>query len=139
MPAVLLLLAIFFLAACSGGKQPADCDRFKSGDFFYTIKPEGYRVVINRRDSLQSEYNRHADSVTGHVIKWTGPCEYELTKVYKARKQSKESGKPQNVIEYGRSTPLKTRILKTTADYYVFESWKEGIDFIYQDTIWILK
>jgi len=35
--------------------------------------------------------------------------------------------------------PLKVKIIATHADYCVFESKKEGVDFIYRDTMWILK
>jgi hypothetical protein len=35
--------------------------------------------------------------------------------------------------------PVKVKIITSNSDYYVFEARKDGIDFLYKDTLWVVK
>lgn len=126
-------------ASCSEHRLSPDCSRFKTGRFLIRMQPEGNVFEINRYDNTQTEYDRADDSITGYKIRWTGTCEYELEKTNKRKKTISDSSRLQRIIEYVRATPLKVKIVTTGDDYCVFESRKEGIDFVYKDTMWILK
>jgi len=43
------------------------------------------------------------------------------------------------VLDLNNIVTVKFRITDTSNDYYVFESWKEGTDLVYKDTLWITK
>lgn len=71
-------------------------------------------------------------------IKWTGSCEYEVLREYK-RKNIIDSNSKHIILRYVNEVPLKVRITATGKDYYVFESKEEGNDFVYKDTMWVVK
>jgi len=133
---------LFFIILLAGysfctGKNPSlACKEFRNGHFIVTLKPEGTRYEVVRTDKYQTEYNPDTDTIVGCKVEWTGDCEYEVTRMNKRKRTITDSSAVQKIFEYRNVAPLKVRIIATHNNYYVFESWKEGINFIYKDTMW---
>jgi hypothetical protein len=133
---LLFALTFLFFSFCSGKDEKADCKALRTGSFMLKLKPEGTQYYISRTDSYQTEFNPATDKIIGFKIKWTDDCEYELVKTYKRKASIVDSSQVQRIIEFKNETALKVRVLEAKGKYYVFESMKEGIDFIYTDTLW---
>jgi hypothetical protein len=132
------ILFIVILSGCLQKKRDAECNRFQAGRFLITVKTSHTKYIINRIDSIQTELNMDTDTITMMKIKWTSPCEYQLLREYK-RINTIDSNTKHVIGRYINEVPLKVRIVAVNKDYYVFESKQDGIDFIYKDTMWVIK
>ena len=126
-------VVIILTSSCKTDKENNTCTRFRTGNFYYKMKPEGYRVVVNRRDSVQTEHNKHTDMISGYNIKWISACEYEMTILYKGKKGSTTPRRFENTL------PLRTKLVDSGEDYYIFESYRDSVYFKFTDTMWVLK
>lgn len=128
-----LFIIIILVVSCKSNKEEKACARFRTGDFYYKLKPEGHRVIVNRRDSVQTEHNRQTDMISGYQIKWISPCEYEMKILYKGKKGSTSPRRFENTL------PLRTRLVGKGEDFYIFESYRDSVYFKFTDTMWVLK
>jgi len=109
------------------------CDRFRVGKFRIDSELDSTYWIIERTDSTQIETNALSGMTQTLKIRWTGPCEYELT-LLNLTEKPKDS-----LIARMQKIPLKTKIIQTGKDYYIFESYKEGIEFIFSDTLRLIE
>jgi len=136
---IFFIFFVLLAVSCSTKSKKINCDRFHAGNFRLTIEQEGVTFDIKRTESSQMEYDRNTDTITGYKIKWTDECEYELVKTYKRKMAIEDSSQPVKIFEFRNSEPLKVKIITTGDTYYVFEAWKESVDFVFKDTIWLEK
>lgn len=129
-----LFFVLYLLISCAD-KEEKDCSRFKTGKFIYFIKFQNTKYLVERNDSFQTETNQITGSVNKYEIKWLDECSYELKFISKVP----EDTAPNEMMNKTRAIPLKTTILKSTEDYYVFEAKKEGIPMVLRDTMWVKK
>jgi hypothetical protein len=130
---ILSLFTIFMLNVFISEAQKADCALFRRGTF--TIKSpidESYTIIV-RTDSTQTETNTLSNQQMIARITWTSNCSYEL--LYLSGITNKGDSIPASM----QAKPLRTKILKTTKDYCVFESSMDGIEMKYSDTMRILR
>jgi hypothetical protein len=139
MRLLLFLFMLFTFSFCTEKKKQSNCSRFKTGNFSIYLNPEGIRYEIVRTSTTQTEYNTTTDTIVGFNVKWTGPCEYEVQKMYKRKKTVIDSAQGERITEFRNAIPLKVKITASATDYYLFESWKEGNDFVYKDTMWVKR
>lgn len=130
---LLTLLAAVFCANCAFNSTEPDCKRFRTGGFFYHSKIDNSHTIIERNDSIQTELSVETGSIVKARIIWTSACEYELH----YRNQSSNSS--DSIVSALKVRPLKTVILETGKDYYVFKSTMDGVDMVLIDTLKILK
>jgi hypothetical protein len=102
------------------------------------LKPENRRYIITRSDSVQIEFDELVDTITVKKIKWTGPCEYEMIRDFKA-KRTQPLNSPHPILRYINEIPVRVKIVETGVDYCVFESKEDGEDIIYRDTMQIYR
>lgn len=78
---------LLFILALYSSCQPnykrkvcqSDCDKFKRGKFFHRAQGDPTLYIIERSDSIQTEFIAKTGDFANLNIKWTGPCTYELT------------------------------------------------------------
>lgn len=67
------------------------------------------------------------------AIRWTGECDYEL------RLLETTFDFPDSMQEIRESLPVKTKILSSAEDYYIFQTTRDNSDLVLTDTLWIEK
>jgi hypothetical protein len=83
---------------------------------------------IDRSDSLHTETNRNTGTSQVSKIIWTGDCEYDLYKIV-----SDGLNPLSDAARQGK--PYHNRMTYTAEDFYVFETWVDGIPLLYSDTV----
>jgi hypothetical protein len=139
LPVIFILLILY---GCKAKQKAAslECDNFKTGKFIINYEPRNTVIEIDRQTMTQTEYDRNTDTVFGAQIIWTGPCEYELKRTFRAKKTVKDTSAKNNmVIEANNPPPYKVRIMTVTPDYYVYEIETPGLAQLYTDTAWVVK
>ena len=136
---MLKLIILLFIALMSGDNvvsfetNQLDCKRFKRGVFLLKSPVDKTAWKIERLDSIQIETDLTTGIKSVRILRWLNDCEYELTIPDSKEKQG------DNLDVKFRKPPIITQIVKTAKNYYVFESYREGIDKRYGDTLWIFK
>jgi len=133
-----VIIGLMLIQGCIQRDKVSDCRRFRNGKFVLTLKPDNRSYIITRSDTAQFEYDEKLDTITVLKIKWTGPCEYEAIRDFKAKKHE-QPGLPHPILRYINDPPLKVKIIGTGRDFYVFEAREDSDDFVYRDTLWIFK
>lgn len=131
---LLLILTILFLfASCE--QKVLDCRKFKNGKFLYHWKfdNEDFFYLIIREGRLQWEVNQKTGDTATYRVKWTGECSYDLY----LQKNSNDSINLQ--IKESDRLPVKTQILATADNYYLFKARHTNVAFTLTDTIWLKK
>jgi len=129
----LIITPTFLMISCTSSKNQVDCEKFKTGRFELHSEFDNSVSLIDRNDSIQTETNTTSGLLAKYKIKWTGKCQYEL--IY--FKQT--SSAADTIIAFVQSRPLKTTILKTGKDYYIFRSAMDGTDKSLVDTLRLIK
>ena len=114
-----------------------NCDKYRTGNFYFYNKINKQKINIKRTDSLQIETNENGD-ITVLNVNWIGPCEYELLFNYMTPKEISKRDSLPGIIESMGNTPLQIKILSGTNSYYLFEARKPGFQNL-RDTIWLEK
>jgi hypothetical protein len=126
-------LLFLVLYGCIPISSFQDCSAFKNGSFTHRSDLDGTVFFLTRIDSVQIEVNTR----TGHEVKskitWNKDCEYEVLFISQSQVGYDSS------LEFMRNRPMKTKILNTGSDYYVFESRIDSFDFRYTDTLVVKK
>jgi len=138
---IIFILLSFFLTSSCSNKKKIDCSRFRTGKFMLKggAGAGNHQFLIIRDSTHQVELDQQTDTATGEQIIWTGDCQYELIRTYKMGHYSDTTNKDLRAETEMIVYPLKVKIITSNNDYYVFEARKNGVDFIYQDTLWIVK
>lgn len=127
-----VLTAFFFLTSCASRKQ-SECEKFRTGRFEIRSELDNSITTIERNDSIQTE----TSNTTGHMvkarIKWTGDCGYEL------RYFAQTTNSSDTIVPFIQARPLKTTILQTGSNYYIFKSSMEGIEITLVDTLTVVE
>ena len=129
----LFITSGFLFSTCAFNKKQISCEQFKKGLFELHSEVNNSISLIDRNDSIQTE----TDLSTGHIvktrIKWTSNCDYELLYISQLNNSEDSIGFSM------QSKPLKTTIVQTHKDYYIFKSTMEGADFVFVDTLKVVK
>jgi hypothetical protein len=143
------LITILFLSLllynCKSGKaKDSDkdkilCENYKTGKYYINFKEGNTVFEIDRQTTTQTEYNRKTDTIEGFQVSWSGPCEYELKKTFRAKKKGTDSADKKPIFEVNNPALYKVRIITGTRDYYVFEIQTAGVNLLKTDTAWVLK
>lgn len=133
----LLLIFLLFLLSCNKKEKP-DCLRFRDGIFRLKASQGNHSFTITRDRENQTELDLQTDTLSGSKVKWVSDCEYELIPIYKWPHYSDTTVK-KAILQNSPIIPLRVRIVATGDDFYIFEASKDGIDFLYSDTLWVLK
>jgi hypothetical protein len=72
---LLIISALLTCFAFASNAQTPDCQKFRSGKFYYPTLPG---KISWRKDSIQESYNNGQLEMMWSV-KWLSECEYELT------------------------------------------------------------
>ena len=118
-------------------EQIQDCEKYRTGKFYFYNKANRQKINIERKDSLQIETNESGD-ITVLKINWTGPCQYELLFNYMTPKDVSKSKDVQRVFDSNGDSPFQIRILGGTESYYVYEASRKGLKNLL-DTVWLVK
>lgn len=129
-----LLLAAAF-SACRFSPAASACQRFRQGQFVYHVRgPEGrLDILVTRHDSVQTELYQQTGDVSRLAIRWVDSCSYELRLLESTLKFSAA------VQEARKRNVLRTEIISSTTDYYIFRSKRDNVDFILVDTLWLKR
>lgn len=129
----LLLITTSILISCASANKQTDCERFKTGRFELHSKVGNSISIIERNDTIQTETNTKSGSIVKARIKWTSNCEYELT--YFAQ----TTNSTDTIVPFVQSRPLKTTILQTDKNYYIFKSSMGGSNMTLVDTLKVIR
>jgi hypothetical protein len=130
---LIVIIATYLLISCTSAQKQFECEKFKTGHFELHSKFDNSISLIDRNDGIQTETNAATGHITKAHIKWTGKCEYEL--LYFAQTTSTAD----TIIPFIQTRPLKTTILKTGKDYYIFKATMDGTDKSLVDTLRLIK
>jgi hypothetical protein len=140
MPKTILILltaltTTLLCFSCSSSKKSKECTQFKTGAFMYHFKMEQDDVYfsVNRNDSIQMEVNQKTGEFSKLAIKWTDNCSYELKLIESTVYY------PDSIQEIIKKATLKTEIISSTADYYVFKAKSNNSDLVLTDTLWVRR
>lgn len=127
-------VALSFLA-CSSSDKNSSCERFRQGKFRYHFRWQNEQTdfLIQRNDSVQTEMDLKSGETSKLAIRWTGECDYEL------RLLETTFDFPDSMQEIRESLPVKTKILSSAEDYYIFQTTRDNSDLVLTDTLWIEK
>ena len=142
MKRISVYFILFILFSCKTKQKEAslNCEIYKRGKFIINYKPRNTVIEIDRQTNTQTEYDTKADTIFGAQVIWTGPCEYELKRTFRAKKTVKDSTARNNlIVETNNPPPYKVRIMSGTADYYVYEIQTPGLALLHTDTAWVVK
>lgn len=111
--ALLILVLLYF--SCTPNNT---CENYKTGQFNYKIS--GYEWLIERNDSIQTEYCADLGIKTELKVSWIGECSYVLK--FNRMLQNKPG------IEIDTTFIVHSNIVKTGNDFYETESIVHGLD-----------
>jgi hypothetical protein len=133
------VLSAVILSCHSKKNAPFDCDRYRTGSFYYTGKGEEipHRFEVTRTDSLQTERDETNGSVLQEKISWVDDCGYKLLFQAESGADHHRDSALQYKMDSFRKIPLETVILSGTPDYYIFETRGNSLSFVYRDTMWV--
>jgi hypothetical protein len=131
LSAIICILGLNVSSSCNSTLQNQECDKFKNGEFYLKLKPGNTIISIKRNDSIQVETNIATGEIITSKVKWTGACENEMLFL------SQSNDPADSFPEFLKNKPVKSRIIKTGKNYYVFESKTDNINFTYADTMWL--
>jgi hypothetical protein len=129
--ALTCILILSVSSSCISTPQNQECDKFKNGEFYLKLKLDSSVLSIKRNDSIQVETNIATGETVTSKIKWTGPCEIEMLFLSQSIKS------PDSILKSLQDKAVKSRIIKTSKDFYIFESKIDNVDFTYTDTVWL--
>jgi len=121
------------LLSCSSMQKHIDCSKFRKGKFELHSKYDNSVSLIQRNDSIQTEYNKTTGHIAKAKIKWKSECEYEL-QYFQQTTNSTDT-----IIPFLQTRPLITKIIKATKQYYVFTASMADTDKTLTDTLFIVK
>jgi len=104
------LIIITTLLSIAGFGQNLDCEKFKTGTFYYPAIPEyGYSI---RDKKTQKSYVKSKDMWVTWKVKWTDECNFEMT--YLSAENSDGV--------YKKGDKITTAITAVDKDCYTFSS-----------------
>jgi len=112
----LLAILIVLQSSCDVKERKLDCSAIKTGRFEFHGGYSDRLYTIERNDSIQIEKDLRTHLGVKLAIKWTGPCEYELSLI-----SFTVNGKD-SIADHPDFNSMKTRITKISKNYYVCES-----------------
>lgn len=133
-----IILFLFLVQVSCLNREKPDCLRFRDGSFRINAGIGNHSFIITRDRDNQTELDVQTDTLSGSKVKWVSDCEYELIHVYK-RPHYSDTTEKRAILPNGPIIPIRVKIVATGEDYYIFEGRKDGIDFVYSDTMWVLK
>jgi len=107
MKSVLVILALSSLTT-TGNAQTLDCQKFRTGEFYYPKATEGYSI---RGKKVQTSYFKGEMTVTWNV-KWTSDCTFDLS----FEKAAKSDG------VFKKGDRIASTITAVNGDCYTFKS-----------------
>ena len=131
---LLCLVIAVVTAVCVAAQKPRKCKQLKKGTFKIFNELTGKYALVKRTAKLQVEVTEGTTDSVQMSVRWTGDCEYELLYL------SDNFGLvPDEHKEFARTTPLQVKILTVNKDYYIYTSKMPGIDFVLEDTAYIVR
>jgi hypothetical protein len=132
---VFILMATVFLRPISWpdkNRLLVDCSKYKTGVFSYHFKSDGKILyyTLTRSDSFQIEKNDQNGNISKFKINWIGNCTYELSFLEGTELLPKE------LLDMKKRLIIRTTILESGKNYYLFKSTGNVTSHILQDTIW---
>jgi hypothetical protein len=121
------------LSSCAPQPEKVDCSKFRKGRFLYHSEYDHSTTTIERNDSIQTETKNESGYFLKMKIRWTSDCDYELTFLDEIKTPT------DSAPDYFKMHPLNTKILRSTSNYYIFESKMEGIPQSLIDTLIVLR
>lgn len=125
---------LLVMLSCGTGKDKMNCQDVRDGRFQIKM-PEGYWLDVERKGSVQEEYNPDSDTLTLFRVNWISDCEYELIKTQR-RKKDAPPADSSSIRTILNDPPLSVAITAVSVSFYVFEARRTGMDFVYKDTMW---
>ena len=111
------------------------CNNVRTGSYYYNAKLDGgtTRVNIFRTDSTQVELTKDDKKIAVYSVFWIDSCTYEMKLIEQIQPI------PSSQLDLKKKMVLKTHILTTTPDYYIYNSTINIFDKEITDTVWIQK
>ncbi len=129
---ILLSSSIVILICCNSS---LDCSRFKNGKFYIYSPVTKDRIIIERKDSIQTETNTKTGNIIKSKIVWTSPCEYNILGV------SNNKSSQDNIDSFLNIAPVYVKIIGSNKDYYIFTATIDSANknLSITDTLRLLK
>lgn len=114
---ILLTISLAGIFACNEhAAKTINCAHFKKGRFSSHSELTGSNYLIERGDSIQTELDGKTGSLVRLSVEWLSDCEYEL------KFSNITLGKTDSLPENFKWVTIRTRILATTENYYIYET-----------------
>ncbi len=127
----ILLFTLLLFFSCK--QKKSDCSRFHTGKFSYHGSVTKQNYVVERNDSIQTELVVETGTVLKFRIEWTGPCSYELQFI-----AVEKAGTDPSILTR-KFLPIRTMILTTAKDYYVYKTVTSIAGPEYSDTMKVMS
>lgn len=128
---IIPFLLFSYIVSCNSNSQN-DCSKFHFGRFF-SIQAFDQRNIILRNDSIQFETNIKTGHVFKSKIRWLNDCEYELTDFFEKQNDT------DSFQQWLPGRTVKTKLLKASSKYCIYESQMSEVSFKIKDTLWVLE
>ena len=134
-PNILLFILLFFSVTLICCNSSLDCSRFKNGKFFIYSPVTKDRIIIERKDSIQTETNTRTGNIIKSKIVWTSPCEYNILGM------SNNKSSQDNIDSFLNIAPVYVKIIGSNKDYYIFTATVDSANkhLSITDTLRLLK
>lgn len=130
----ILLFLTCLLMACANRGKTKSCSAIREGRFILKGKDID-TFSVERSGDYQYEKNLRTGTEKKYQVRWTGDCEYTLL-LQRIIRDAPITEKDR-VLDSLSQILTTIRIKKISRDYYIFEARKEGISFVFEDTMWL--
>jgi hypothetical protein len=130
----IVLFSTFLLMACADHRSTTSCSAVREGRFILKGKAVD-TYSVERSGDYQYEKNLRTGTEKKYQVRWTGDCEYTLL-LQRIIRDAPISEKDR-VLDSLSQILTTIQIKKTNRSYYIFEARKEGISFVFEDTMWL--
>ena len=125
-----LVFTLLLFFSCN--EKKSDCSKFHTGKFRYHGSVTKQNYIVERNDSIQTELVIETGTVLKFRIEWTDPCSYELQFI-----GVEKVGKDSSMLTR-KFLPIRTMILTTAKDYYVYKTVTSIAGPQYSDTMKVM-
>ena len=127
--------AMSLLLAYTSLNNYQTCKKYRVGTFYYHFQTDEsirhFRVV--RNNTTQTEINEDNGNITKLKLHWIDDCTYEMRFLEGTEVLLKD------LLDVKKKMILKTTIISSTDEYYIFKSTSNFSTHELIDTIWLRK
>ena len=122
------MLCFTLFISCKTRDSLDDCSKFHKGLFYIKSDKDSSYTLLERNDSIQTVSNTKLSLKQSGKVVWRNSCEYEFYNLTQIE---------DTVVLQLQPSIIRTRIIESGNNYYIFEAKMQGIDKITRDTAWV--